>query len=375
MVNSSSSSLSLLALPAGEAIIDPEPAQDLIGQNAYNELKERLRERGLQPIELSQAVRHPMGIGGSAKALFSALIPLSFDGHPQILMTVLESDIPALLSVGFLEFLEAEISLPEDRLTMKKLDVTLRMNRLASGHRAILLCDRPGGDFPIPQDAQKQYGLSPANFNLDSEGSPGPSRYMKRSSGSSGVGSEAHSRSDRSHLQSIPVSAARGTCGTQVDQSFSPSAISALSRGDFCATTERDSQSVVHGDSRLFEPSCRETMASASISCDRDDGGIPAELLSSLGCRKDKESPVLREQEACGLRRQAGPLSAPSSKAGSQGKQVCHVDSVPTVQCSDFICSPRRSGLKGCNPESVQQQCCDDDPSGHDEPRSSPTCA
>ena len=43
-----------ISLPGGHAIVDPGAGQDLIGQQAYERLKEKLKERGLRPIELEE---------------------------------------------------------------------------------------------------------------------------------------------------------------------------------------------------------------------------------------------------------------------------------------------------------------------------------
>lgn len=54
-------------------------------------------------------------------------------------MTVLESDIPPLLSVGLLDHLGAQIDLKENHVAFKGIGIDLEMSRLPSGHRTIPL--------------------------------------------------------------------------------------------------------------------------------------------------------------------------------------------------------------------------------------------
>ncbi|CAK8995356.1 Uncharacterized protein SCF082_LOCUS4325, partial [Durusdinium trenchii] len=77
-----------------------------------------------------------------------------------------------------LEFLGAEISLPNERVNFKKLGVSMEMKRLSSGHRTISLFSwEQGIEFPIPPELVSKYQLSSGDFNLVF-----PSAYMKESS-------------------------------------------------------------------------------------------------------------------------------------------------------------------------------------------------
>lgn len=158
-----------LTLTSGQAIIDPGAAQDLIGKPAYDRLKEHLASCGLQPVvqENSGSLRNPSGIGGSAKALFKSLVPVSFGQKPGLLeMTVIDADIPPLVSVGFLDFLGTSLNLPKNKIVFEKLGITMPISKLPSGHRTIELCDWPGGAFPVPSNVKDDFGLKDGAFNL-----------------------------------------------------------------------------------------------------------------------------------------------------------------------------------------------------------------
>ena len=171
------SQASFLTIPAHEAILDIGATQDLIGAKAAENLEQQLRQVGLKCVHLPPPACVPSGIGGPAKVAESLLVPISPGGVPGILqMTVLEDNIPPLLSVGFLEFLGAQIDLETNELELRRLGVRLSMNRLASGHRCISLIEWSGGVFPIPEEASRQHKLAPGAFNLHS---PVSSPYVK----------------------------------------------------------------------------------------------------------------------------------------------------------------------------------------------------
>ena len=174
---------SFLSLASGDAIVDIGATQDLIGRVAFEAMKYQLSLVGLQPIMVDVPVAVPLGIGGAAKVKGVALVPVSPGGVPGVLeFTILESEVPPLLSVGFLEFLGAEISLVSNLIRFTKIEVELLMNRLSTGHRTISLIHwRPeDGSFPVPDELKSKFGLKKGAFNLDCNA---PSEYMKGSSG------------------------------------------------------------------------------------------------------------------------------------------------------------------------------------------------
>lgn len=158
-----------LTLSGNEAILDIGATQDLIGTPAMKALEKTLAEAGLRAVPVQKHVVTPSGIGGTAKVAGVMLVPISPGGVPGVIeLTVLESDIPPLLSVGFLEFLQASIDLQTDVIVFKKLDLTLPMRKLSSGHRTIPLVKWSGEKFPVPDEIQQKYGLSDGVFNINS---------------------------------------------------------------------------------------------------------------------------------------------------------------------------------------------------------------
>ena len=167
---SSPSALSqvFIALPAGHAIVDPGAGQDLIGMPAYNKLRKKLASCGLQPIQLEEEPGAASGVGGKAKTLFLALIPCVLGGAPGIVkITVVQQDIPHLLSIGLLESLGSVIDIKGNVLKYENYDSEDPMHRMSSGHRTIDVTKWEGGEFPVPQQVRDQYGLQSGAFNLD----------------------------------------------------------------------------------------------------------------------------------------------------------------------------------------------------------------
>ena len=113
--------MTLLALPPGHAIIDPGASQDLIGLKAYEALERRLQEVGLKPIKLSERPQAASGVGGEAKPLFSSLVPIVLGKQPGVIkLTVLDQDIPQLLSIGLLEFTGSIVDINSNTITFCK---------------------------------------------------------------------------------------------------------------------------------------------------------------------------------------------------------------------------------------------------------------
>ncbi|CAE7924224.1 unnamed protein product, partial [Symbiodinium necroappetens] len=130
-------------------------------------------------VEIPTTARAPTGIGGAAKVARTMLVPISPGGVPGVLQfLVIEQNIPPLLSVGFLEHLGMAMDLTTNMVNFQTIGVDMKMVNLPSGHRAIPLVEWPGGDFPVPQVAKDQHGLSDGAFAKTSSVS---SAYMKKS--------------------------------------------------------------------------------------------------------------------------------------------------------------------------------------------------
>ena len=172
--------LNYLTIPAGCAIVDPGASQDLIGKKAFQKLSSELNKKGFKPVILPEAPSPAAGIGGQAKPLFSALAPCFLGKYPGVIkLTVIEEDIPHLLSIGLLEHAKAIIDTEANTIHFKAFDETAQMSRLESGHR---LLDVVSGakPFEIPPQVLEEYGLRPQDFRFNTSFSGGA--YMAASS-------------------------------------------------------------------------------------------------------------------------------------------------------------------------------------------------
>ena len=158
--------LSFLALPDGHAVIDPGASQDLIGLESFDRLMRVLAKNGLKPVKLKEVPHPASGVGGDAKPLFNALVPCVLGGKPGIVkMTVVQENIPQLLSVGLLEHAGAVIDVAQNRIDFKNLGSSVDMIRLWSGHRIIDVASWSGKSFPVPDQLKTEYQLQSGAFD------------------------------------------------------------------------------------------------------------------------------------------------------------------------------------------------------------------
>ncbi|CAK9057683.1 unnamed protein product [Durusdinium trenchii] len=158
-----------LELSPGETIIDPGASQDLVGLRSFEKLQAKLKENGLKTIKLQETPSKASGVGGAAMTLFMALAPCILGGQPGVIkLTVVEDDIPQLLSIGLLEHGHAVIDTKEDKIHFKRFDTMAKMWRLPSGHRTLAVAEWDGSDFPVPPQVTEKYGLPAGACNLHS---------------------------------------------------------------------------------------------------------------------------------------------------------------------------------------------------------------
>ena len=121
----------------GEAVVDTAAEDGVIGLQSFENLKEILAEKGLQPIEVGESHFSCNGIGGEAKIMGTWDIPLGIAKINGVLRTtVLEADIPFLLPVSFLEVTQAVVDVGAEELRFGCGAIT-KMRRLPSGHRVV----------------------------------------------------------------------------------------------------------------------------------------------------------------------------------------------------------------------------------------------
>jgi len=151
-------SMVLLSLPPGKALADIGACQDIIGEPALEQLTQALARCGLRVVELSKRPKSATGIGGKATSLKVILVPISMAGEAGVIeVTVLKEDVPFLLSVCLLEFLEAQIDLKKNQMRIGRLGAVVDLERLPSKHRMVSVTEWRGGAFPVSAELRAKY--------------------------------------------------------------------------------------------------------------------------------------------------------------------------------------------------------------------------
>ena len=402
-------SWSFLSLPSGEAIVDTGATQDLIGQSALQDFRKVLASHGLQPVMVDAPITLPAGIGGVAKASGVVLIPIVFQGNPGVLeMTVIEEPIPPLLSVGFLEFLGVIIDLPKNEIRSQKLQCSLPLTKLPSGHRTMQMLQWGGtAVFEMPEELIDKYQLKPDSFhlkplsaytkeavlenvlvnsrshepNLQAEGEGqvvhgssamselGQSNLLGSLSMSQphgavlhGSGSVDHpssfSRHDCcEHELSLEVD---GTCHSLEPLRCEPQTTgSTLSfMGNFESLPQFDRLSIrCHGTRLSNEPRCLESQSPTMVQPHGDHPescrGEPPEL-QGLGESRETEEYLVKSNGICGGRHSVS-LEVPSShrSSGQPIESVCIMDGLHSVSSPTYL----HIQEKGCAQEFNHNAC------------------
>jgi len=161
-----------LCVPPGFAVVDPGAAQDLIGEKAFQLLREKLARVGLKPVILEEKPPSASGIGGNVQPLYTALTPVFLGGHPGLVkLVVLSEDVPQLLSIGLLEHTGAVIDTTTNEINFKGLGTSDNMTKLESGHRALDVVSHEVV-FEPPPEVLQEYGLSKGAFVYSDSAAP-----------------------------------------------------------------------------------------------------------------------------------------------------------------------------------------------------------
>lgn len=137
------------------AVVDTAAQDGLIGLGALERLKMQLSEQGLQVAWTNKQAR-AHGVGGAAKVIGIAAIPLGIGGVSGILeATVVEGEVPLLLPVRMLKELGAIIDLPSLCIHFQRLQRTLPLTVLPSGHVAMQVLEfgEQGFQFSSVEDS------------------------------------------------------------------------------------------------------------------------------------------------------------------------------------------------------------------------------
>ena len=156
-------------------IIDTAAQGGLIGRRALDRLGEELRKHRLK-VQWSTKQAQARGIGGEARVVGVVEIPVGIAGvNGLIEATVVEEDVPFLLSIKFLQQVKATISLSEQELHLGAFGRSTKLQEMPTGHVAVdvLQFEAQGWSLPtsVPLFEERKNGfhfLSTAPLGLNS---------------------------------------------------------------------------------------------------------------------------------------------------------------------------------------------------------------
>ena len=139
------------------AVVDTAAQGGLIGKAALNRLESVLRSVGLR-IRWMDKVAQARGIGGEASVCGVVEIPIAVAGVNGIVeATVVEEDVPLLLSIRFLREVHAVVDIADGRLHLNKFGTSTSLHDLPSGHVAVSIVDFPEEGWSAPHEAVVQH--------------------------------------------------------------------------------------------------------------------------------------------------------------------------------------------------------------------------
>lgn len=132
-------------------VVDTAAQGGLVGAAALKRLEGKLVQHGLA-VRWTDKVAQARGIGGEAKVCGVVEIPISIAGVSCVIeATVVEDEVPLLLSVKFLREHDAVIDLQKQQLHFRTFQKTANLVTQKSGHVAVDVCDWQGNDWEVPE--------------------------------------------------------------------------------------------------------------------------------------------------------------------------------------------------------------------------------
>ena len=132
-------------------VVDTAAQGGLIGAAALGRLEGKLSQQGLA-VRWTDKVAQARGIGGEAKVCGVVEIPISIAGVSCVIeATVVEDEVPLLLSVKFLREHDAVIDLQKQQLHLRSFQRTTSLITQKSGHVAVDVCDWQGNEWEVPE--------------------------------------------------------------------------------------------------------------------------------------------------------------------------------------------------------------------------------
>ena len=155
---------------SGEGIVDTAAQDGLIGKAALLQLTETLRGFGLQIRWNHEKKAQASGVGGKAKVIGIAELPIGLAGINGLLeVTVVQDSVPLLLPVKLLRQLRAVVDLDDNLLRLKAYGVETKMHELPSGHLSVSVTSYAPEGWSLPRAAQS-HALKPEQYVLVTSG-------------------------------------------------------------------------------------------------------------------------------------------------------------------------------------------------------------
>eukprot|EP00959_Pyramimonas_sp_CCMP1952_P451099 9444404-Pyramimonas_sp.AAC.1 len=121
-------------------------------------MKEAFEKRGYRiHVQKRSDIPFAKGVGGRARPIAKALVPVSFHGCGVLEFIVLPHACPPLLPAGFLDFLRAKIDMANNVLLVGEGGHRVTMTRLPPGHRSIALIGKDPSDFKLDDDIANKF--------------------------------------------------------------------------------------------------------------------------------------------------------------------------------------------------------------------------
>ena len=132
-------------------LVDTAAQGGLIGKPALERLQQCLKAAGLR-IQWLDKEAQARGVGGEAKVLGVAKIPVGIAGvNGLVEATVVDGEVPCLLSVSFLKELEAVIDFSQSKLFLNRVRAESPLIHLPSGHVAVDVLKFAEGAWQVPE--------------------------------------------------------------------------------------------------------------------------------------------------------------------------------------------------------------------------------
>ena len=132
-------------------LVDTAAQGGLIGKPALERLQQCLQAAGLRIQWLDKEAK-ARGVGGEAKVLGVAKIPVGIAGvNGLVEATVVDGEVPFLLSVSFLKELEAVIDFSQSKLFLNRVRAESPLIHLPSGHVAVDVLKFAEGGWQVPE--------------------------------------------------------------------------------------------------------------------------------------------------------------------------------------------------------------------------------